>query len=108
MCTVSWIHTQDGYQLLCNRDELDTRMRAEVPAMLVEDDVRYLAPADGDFGGTWIAANEHGLTLALLNLMTPWVRPSRSRGHLVRDLASCPTIDEVHSQLDRTDLSQYE
>jgi hypothetical protein len=28
MCTVSWIHEADGYQLLCNRDENHTRYRA--------------------------------------------------------------------------------
>lgn len=107
MCTVSWIHTQDGYQLLCNRDELDTRMRAEAPAIVAENDVRYLAPTDRNFGGTWIAVNEHGLTFALLNRPTPQAHSSRSRGLLVRELTAHRSIDDVQTQLERTDLSPF-
>jgi hypothetical protein len=107
MCTVSWIHTQDGYQLLCNRDELDTRLRAEAPATLVENGVRYLAPTDGNFGGTWITVNEYGLTLALLNRSTRWSRSSHSRGHLVRDLAPHRSADDVQMHLEQMELSPF-
>ena len=31
MCTVSWVHEEDGYQLLCNRDEKRTRTQALSP-----------------------------------------------------------------------------
>ena len=35
MCTVSWIHDKDGYQLLCNRDEKLTRKPALEPRLAV-------------------------------------------------------------------------
>ncbi len=108
MCTVSWIHTDCGYQLLCNRDELDVRLQAEAPRIFVENEVRYLAPADGDFGGTWIAVNEYGLAVALLNRSVDWARPSRSRGHLVRELARLQSIEDVQSCVQRMDLSPFD
>jgi hypothetical protein len=107
MCTVSWVRTADGYQLLCNRDELDTRLCATAPRTIEKRGVRYLAPTDGNFGGTWISVNEFGLALALLNRSVPWARPSRSRGVLVRELATLETIDDVQGQLDRMDLSPF-
>ena len=55
MCTVSWIHQGPGYQLFCNRDEKHTRRPASKPQLLTRGGVRFLAPIDGDFGGTWIA-----------------------------------------------------
>ena len=67
VCTLSWFDAPDGYHLFFNRDERRTR-RAEIPpAVRCRGSVRFIAPLDGDFGGTWIAANESGLTLCLLN-----------------------------------------
>ncbi len=108
MCTVSWIHTRDGYQMLCNRDELDTRLRAEEPRLFLEGSTRYVAPTDGNFGGTWILVNEHGLTIALLNREAAWARPSRSRGYLARELARYDTVDAVQDSLRRKDLSPFD
>ena len=34
MCTISWIHDKDGYQLLCNRDEKLTRKSALEPRLI--------------------------------------------------------------------------
>ena len=52
MCTVSWIQNERGYQLLCNRDEKRTRLPATSPELRSIDRVLYLAPTDGDFGGS--------------------------------------------------------
>ena len=67
MCTVSWLRQSNGYQLFCNRDEKRTRRPSSGPQLLVRDGVRFLAPIDADFGGTWIAVNEFGLSLVLVN-----------------------------------------
>ncbi|PWT90672.1 MAG: hypothetical protein C5B56_05030, partial [Proteobacteria bacterium] len=67
MCTVSWVHQPDGYHLLCNRDEKRTRGVASGPRLQRCGGVNYLAPMDPDFGGTWIATNEFGISLCLLN-----------------------------------------
>jgi hypothetical protein len=101
MCTVSWIHTQDGYQLLCNRDELDTRMRAAAPRSYEVGGVQCVAPTDGDFGGTWISSNEFGLTVALLNRSGKGARATRSRGSLVRELASARSVEEAQAMVAR-------
>ncbi len=76
MCTVSWRAARDGYDLFFNRDELHTRAPELPPALSERDGVRFLAPRDGDHGGTWLAVNEHGLTVCLLNdYANPW-RPA--------------------------------
>ena len=72
-----------------NRDEKKTRQRATPPALQVLNGVRFLAPRDGDAGGTWLLANEHGVTLALLNLWGAEVKhrlTRSSRGRLLSDL----------------------
>jgi len=46
MCTVSWIHDSDGYEVLCNRDEKLTRQPALPPQIRERDGIRYLAPVD--------------------------------------------------------------
>ena len=108
MCTVSWIHDKDGYQLLCNRDEKLTRKPAQEPRLDVRNDTRFLAPVDGNFGGTWIAANEFGVSLCLLNGPTSRsARATRSRGLLVLDLIPLSSIAAVSENVRMADLSVY-
>jgi len=112
MCTASWFLTADGYELFFNRDERLTRGAAEPPREEFLDGVRYLAPRDLDAGGTWIAANDHGLTLALLNAWQVRVEPPatgfRSRGLLVRDLAGAASAEEVVTRLRGHALERYQ
>jgi hypothetical protein len=109
MCTVSWLRTASGFELFCNRDELVTRLPASAPAVQARDGVRFAAPRDGDFGGTWILANERGLALCLLNRVLGADEPPApvSRGLLVASLASASGADEVASRLDAADLTAY-
>jgi hypothetical protein len=112
MCTVSWIHEDAGYQLFCNRDEKLARSAATKPQLLCRYGVRILAPIDGDAGGTWIATNEFGITVCLLNGTFERASPSsvgwRSRGLLVLDLASAESIQDVQSRIWQSDLLRYE
>jgi len=111
MCTVSWMYDGPGYQLFCNRDEKFTRLPAADPQQLFRDGVRVLAPIDGDSGGTWIATNEFGLTLCLLNgiaLVGPGAAPRRSRGLIVLDLASAASSQEVVARVGQSGLQPYE
>src|SRR6516165_698509 len=91
MCTVSWVHQRGGYHLLCNRDEKLTRGTAFAPALIERGGVRFIAPIDADFGGTWLAVNEFGISLCLLNgdagTAPSGATPRRSRGLLLRELA---------------------
>ncbi len=107
MCTVSWRRdggeAGSGYRLWFNRDERHTRGAEGTPQQgTAASGVSYLCPLDGERGGTWLAVNDCGLSVALLNdYTTPGasdVRPVMierpSRGTLVRNLAgSCSLAD---------------
>ena len=118
MCTLTWTHAAgaapsgDGYTLWFNRDELRTR-GPEVPPAVESAPCghRYVAPRDSDAGGTWIAVNEAGLTVALLNgdgagRGEPPGAPT-SRGHLVRQLAPAGRLEEVWRALSPAALRPF-
>src|SRR5438132_3548575 len=92
MCTLSWLPLPDGYFLAMNRDELLSRARGIPPSLHESNGVRVIYPSDGDAGGSWLAANELGHSLALLNRFedTPHVEGGeyRSRGCLLLELAA--------------------
>jgi hypothetical protein len=67
MCTVTWTRDGKEYELFMNRDELHSRGSASPPEVRRRKGVKVIAPIDADGGGTWIAANEWGLTICLLN-----------------------------------------
>ena len=67
MSTVTWRRIPSGYQVFFNRDELRAREAALPPAPAELNGVRYLAPRESADGGTWLAVNERGLTLGLLD-----------------------------------------
>lgn len=109
MCTVTWIQDPDRYSLFCNRDELRSRRASQPPEKHASGGARYLAPTDGEAGGTWIAVNEHAVSLCLLNDYAAGL-PDRhedltSRGLLVRDLiraADLAKLGEIWSGIDLT------
>src|SRR5438128_10877535 len=117
MCTVSWLHRDDGYHLLCNRDEKRTRGLALAPAQQRIDGVEVLAPRDADAGGTWIAVNEFGIAVTLLNGAnlsgeapdnTPGSAKSvESRGRLLLKLAAASSLREVCERVSRMPLDSY-
>ena len=111
MCTVSWVQQPGGYHLLANRDEKRTRGRAFAPAIRECGGVRYVAPIDSDFGGTWIAANEFGVSVCLLNgdagTQNSFPSRQRSRGLLLRELAWETTGADCLLSLRQLDLSPY-
>ena len=109
MCTVSWARQPDGYHLLCNRDEKRTRGTAFAPRVVEMGGVRYVAPIDPDGGGTWLATNEYGVSLCLLN-GEPGCQstgPRRSRGLLIRELAGAPTAGECALWTQQLDLRPF-
>ena len=106
MCTVSWLHDRDGYQLLCNRDEKLSRSPALPPAIRQRDGIRYVAPVDTDFGGAWIGTNERGVSVCLLN-GTGAAGGARSRGLLIPELLTAVRSKEVVERVSKADLSPY-
>jgi transport and Golgi organization protein 2 len=107
MCTVSWVHEDDGYQLLCNRDELRTRAEAYPPQIVTREGIRCAAPVDGDCGGTWIGVNEFGVSLCLLNGAPRAAAPLCSRGFIVRDLLPGGPTEGILARALRMDLTMY-
>jgi len=111
MCSLTWYHRQNGYEVFFNRDEKKTRGRATPPAPGDKDGVRHLCPKDSDAGGTWLLVNEHAVTIALLNYWgasAPDSMPTRSRGLLVCDLlAAQRSASDVVQLLQDTSLEGY-
>lgn len=111
MYTITWFREAERYRLFCNRDELRTRAVATAPRRHRRDGVQYLSPIDGESGGTWIAANEHGLTLCLLNDYGSPPPEHRgdlvSRGRLIEALASAPDFQTVTERWDGYVLSRH-
>jgi hypothetical protein len=121
VCTVSVISQSDGYRVMVNRDEADTRPAASQPAwhtLLTGDGhaVRAMWPTDPVGGGTWIGVNEHGLLLTLLNYnleSAPGIpvvmtrTDLRSRGEIIPQLLSHTSGVQAVQALSRSDLSCY-
>lgn len=111
MCTMSWFKTDDGYELFFNRDEINTRRRAEVPVIYREKNVAIVSPTDADAGGTWISVNHFGITLCLLNHYekeqmihhTDWM----SRGNIIRRLAIYSSLSDIEINFLLLELTQY-
>jgi len=68
-------------------------------------------PVDPQGGGSWIATNEHALTIALLNYYEADANhseePKRSRGLLVKDLAACKTLLQAENYLHAAQVTEY-
>ncbi len=107
MCTVSWTHQANGYHLLCNRDEQRSRGIAAAPVILEHGCTRFIAPTDTDHGGTWIAVNEHGIGLCLLNDPREPARGSRSRGFVIPELIWLRSVDDCAFVIKELDLSSF-
>ena len=71
MCSLSWIRRRDALIVVMNRDERRDRAPARPPRRWRGADGGFTAPVDGDAGGTWIAARDSGVVLALLNHQAP-------------------------------------
>lgn len=95
-----------------NRDELKDREPALPPRVIERDGITFLAPIDPRGGGTWIAANENGLVVALLNeyaadTVTGWPAHWGSRGTLVMDLAVSRTRSNVLAAMKKIRAADY-
>lgn len=109
MCTVTWLREEGAYRLYCNRDERKTRAFATSPKLHCSPaQTKYLSPTDGDHGGTWLAANEHGLTISVLNANGRNPKASRSRGLLPPELIDATDAEAALRHLQGLRLDQYQ
>jgi hypothetical protein len=68
MCTVTVVPGREAIRLGCNRDELRSRPTALPPRIEQHGPRRAILPVDPTSGGTWVAVNDAGLALTLLNV----------------------------------------
>ena len=108
MCTVSFIARKKGYALAMNRDEKLARTTGLPPSKQTIGGRTVLAPAEPN-GGTWIALNDGGATLALINW---YAIPGRvegqavSRGRVVNETSATTTPQDAESALVRLPLKK--
>ncbi len=115
MCTLTWLRGDDTFTFFFNRDEKRDRLPALPPREITRDGVRMLAPIDGNAGGSWLAVNAHGLSVALLNFYdaeayavpVPASGSWKSRGHLVLDIATCQSPDAASAYLRHIDAQNF-
>jgi hypothetical protein len=121
MCTVSFIplppidepSATRGLRLVCNRDEQRSRPDATPPRWRDLPSTRAIWPTDAEAGGTWIAANQEGLALCLLNLnppSPPALPPATqlvSRGKIIPRLITRETPDDALAALHALDLDRF-
>jgi hypothetical protein len=110
MCTVTVIPLPaGGFRVACNRDESRARVAALPPLLSWAGSVRAIMPIDPVAGGTWIAATDRGIVLALLNYNMKAERgagdaasrsvPPASRGTIIPFLADCRDLSEVVARI---------
>lgn len=112
MCTVSWRCRPGAYRLYFNRDEQRSRPIAEPPTIETIGGVTVILPHDPLAGGTWIASNAYGLTVAILNYYdaeanAPQRDSHRSRGLLVRELSGSASLEAARAAAEDHDLPAY-
>lgn len=100
MCTVSIVPYDDGFRLVCNRDERRDRSAAIPPTVRLLQRVSATYPQDTREGGTWVGVNEVGLAAALLNRTGDPVaaeesRGLRSRGLIIPQLLDSRSVTDV-------------
>src|SRR5205085_949351 len=94
MCTLTVVPLPDGtVRLAFNRDERRTRPAGLPPVRRLFGPRQAVLPTDPASGGTWLAVNDAGLALAILNA-TPERPPAtaggnRSRGAIIPALLGC-------------------
>jgi hypothetical protein len=112
MCTVSVVSDKETVRLACNRDEQRSRPGALPPQVRRFGRHRAILPLDPTSGGTWIAVNDAGLAVTLLNVNQKpeekeKLTPSRSRGAIIPSLLHCDDLDSALAEALALDPTHY-
>lgn len=117
MCTLSWQLNEQGYEIFFNRDEQRSRAKAELPSFYHQN--KTIMPIDPQGGGTWIAVNQSGISLCLLNLYQHDKHPAdeqkkkfkknkpHSRGLLIPRLIQYQNYELIIKQIKQLELDNY-
>ena len=112
MCTATWVDTENGYILGFNRDEQRSRSEALPPKKTQWQHTDILRPTDPKAGGTWIAVNQFGATICILNYYqaTSVDTPSedyKSRGSLIVELSHTAHIEQLQTSMQKLNVRNY-
>lgn len=113
MCTLTVVPLQTGgVQVAFNRDESRSRAAGLPPDVRQFGSRAAVLPTDPVSGGTWLAVNDAGLALAVLNVNPPgsarealW--PARSRGEVIPALLECASPSEALAACERRDYRDF-
>jgi hypothetical protein len=113
MCTVTVVPLENGFRLCCNRDERRERPTASPPIVQTFGCGRAMFPVDPISQGTWVAVNDAGLTMALLNRSTDSIdlrdsKPRVSRGRIIPALLACGSVDEALEHCSKLDAASFD
>jgi len=119
MCTISWFfeagpsaQEQISYHVFFNRDEGLGRAPASPPTTVKsgeQNGIASLMPIDPEGGGSWLAANQAGMTFALLNFYQGRTPKGKllSRGNIVKNISCKRSCEEVENYLNTLNLHRY-
>jgi hypothetical protein len=112
MCTVTVVPAPETVRLACNRDELRLRPAALHPRVQQFGDRSAVLPIDPISGGTWIAVNDAGLVMTLLNVNQEQSKketnaPMLSRGTIIPGLLHCDTLASAYAQATALEPTRY-
>lgn len=103
MCTLilAWQVFEDApVTVAANRDEATAR--ESYPPHVWDERPRFVAPRDGEAGGTWMGYNEHDVFVGITNRWKVPDEPGeRSRGLLVRDTLGFETAEAAAAFVER-------
>jgi len=107
VCTLSIVPLRgDVVRIEFNRDESPTRAAGLPPRVRQFGSRAAVLPLDPASEGTWLAVNDSGLVLALLNVnpasAPAVVRPARSRGEIIPALLHCDSPAAALTALDQS------
>lgn len=108
MCTVTFIARRNGYVLGMNRDEKLTRTIGLPPTRKNVNGREVLCPSEPN-GGTWIALNDSGASLALINWYSVTKRVGRgafSRGEVVKAVRAANSAEAASAGLNELPLKR--
>ncbi len=113
MCTLTVVRLPSSVvRVAFNRDESRTRPTALPPRVQRLASRNAIFPTDPTSGGTWLAVNDAGLVLAVLNVNLPdrdrnAPKPPRSRGELIPSLLECDSPSAALSVCERLNYREF-
>jgi uncharacterized protein with NRDE domain len=112
MCTVTYLpFSNNSFLLTSSRDEKPSRASALAPEYYSVAENQLLFPKDQQAQGTWIAVNEKGRTLCLLNGGVEKHIPSppyqRSRGLVLLDVFSYDSLGIFTTQYSLQNIEPF-